>query len=223
MKVDLHVHTIHSPDSLTPCADVLRWADRRGIERLAITDHDTVAGALILSELAPERIIVGEEIRTSQGEIIGLFLEREIAPGLTPAETARRIHEQGGLVYVPHPTDRARLSSALAPQALAAISDQVDLIEVLNARVTFALDNRAAEELAYQYGLLRGAGSDAHQGYEIGSAYVETPPFADAASLKSALAQGQIGGHLSFPLVHMGSTYAKLAKGLLAIGLLGRG
>lgn len=223
MKVDLHVHTIHSPDSLTLCADVLRWADRRGVERLAITDHNTIAGAFVLRDLAPERIIVGEEIRTSQGEIIGLFLEREIAPGLTPAETARRIHEQGGLVYIPHPADRARLSSALAPQALEAISDQVDIIEVFNARVTFALDNRAAEDLAQQHGLLRGAGSDAHQGYEIGSAYVETPPFADAAGLRLALAQGQIGGHLSFPLVHMGSTCAKLAKGLLALGLLGRG
>jgi hypothetical protein len=181
---------------------------------LAITDHNTIAGALALSKLSPLPILVGEEIRTSRGEIIGLLLREEIPPDLTPARTVRLVHEQGGVVYVPHPLDRMR-RSVLDIGALMEIISEVDLIEVLNARVTFSLDNRNAEELARSHGLLRGAGSDAHQGFEIGQAYVEMPAFMDAPSFLRSLSQGQVHGRASSPLVHVGSTYAKFAKGIL--------
>lgn len=217
MKVDLHVHTRYSPDSLTTLRDVLRWAVRRGLGAIAITDHNTLAGARALAEMAPPlRIIIGEEVMTTAGEIIGLFLQEEVPAGLSPAETVAHIHMQGGLVYVPHPMDRVR-QSALGLEALIGIIGQVDLIEAFNARVTFALDNRHAQALARAYRLPQAAGSDAHQGVEIGRAYVEMPPFHDAASFLAAIRRGTVHGHISFPLVHVGSTYARLAKELLAI------
>jgi hypothetical protein len=196
--------------------DVVRWAQRRGLGALAITDHNTIAGACALCETSPIPIIVGEEIMTSAGEITGLFLTEEIPPFLSPQETVERIHGQGGLVYVPHPIDRVR-QSALGLEALLGIIEHVDVIEVLNARITYALDNRHAEAVARAYGLLQGAGSDAHQGFEIGQAYAEMPPFDDAASFAQAMVRATVHGRISSPLVHVGSTYAKVAKDLLGV------
>ncbi|MCD6519760.1 MAG: PHP domain-containing protein [Anaerolineae bacterium] len=214
MKVDLHIHTRFSNDSLTTLEDVLRWARRRGLDALAITDHNTIEGALRLAQRSPIPIIIGEEIRTRQGELIGLFLQEPIPPNLSLRETAELIHKQGGIVYVPHPLDRVR-HSAVGREALLRIISQVDAIEVLNARVTFPLDNQLARELAQRYDLPQGAGSDAHQGFEIGRAYVEMPPFEDATSFLQSLRRARLGGRLSSPLVHVGSMYAKVAKELI--------
>ena len=215
MKVDLHVHTRYSIDSLATLPDVLRWAERRGMGALAITDHDTIEGARALRQISPIPIIVGEEISTSRGEIIGLFLQEAVPPGLSPESTIGLVHQQGGLVYLPHPIDRAR-RNRLEFDSLLDVIEQADLIEVLNARVTFSLDNRLAEALARAYGLPHGAGSDAHQGFEIGRAYVEMPLFHDASSFKRSLSRSDVRGHISSPLVHVGSTYAKVAKGIMA-------
>ena len=216
MKVDLHVHTRYSPDSLTTLPEVERWASRRQLGALAILDHNTIEGAVTLARNADLPVIVGEEILTREGEIGGLFLQEAIPPGLTPAETVRLIHEQGGLVYIPHPMDRVR-QSALDFAALIAIIDQVDILEVLNARVTLMVDNRHARAVARAYHLGQGAGSDAHQGFEIGHAYVEMEPFEDAASLMKSLAAGRVSGRISSPLVHVGSTYAKVAKEIMSL------
>ena len=221
MKVDLHVHTRFSNDSLTILQDVIHWAQRRSMGALAITDHNTIEGALLLSEMSPIPIIVGEEILTRDGEVSGLFLQEAIPPHLDTQQTIDLIHEQGGLAYVPHPLDRVR-SSVLAFDTLIEIVDSVDFIEVLNARVSFPLDNRLAEALAEAHHLLRSAGSDAHQGVEIGHAYVEMPPFNDATSFLASLSQGVIHGKISSPLVHMGSTYAKMAKEIMASAPLGK-
>lgn len=215
MKVDLHVHTTHSFDSLTSLRAVLHWAKRRQLDALAITDHNTIEGAVALGKMSSIPIIVGEEIFTSRGEISGLFLHEEIPPDLSPRETVRRIHQQGGLVYVPHPMDRVRRST-IEYQALMEIIDEVDVVEALNARVTFPDDNRYAEALARDHDLPTGAGSDAHQGFEVGHVCVEMPAFADATSFLSSLAQGVLRGRISSPLVHVGSTYAKVAKTLMA-------
>ncbi len=221
IKVDLHVHTAYSKDSLTTLSDLLRWVRRRQLGAVAITDHNTIEGALALRQMSSVSIIVGEEIRTTQGEIIGLFLREEVEPDLPPAETVRCIREQGGVVYIPHPLDRLR-SSCLDFGALMEIIDQVDAIEVLNARVTFALDNRRAGEIARSCHLLRGAGSDAHQGFEIGRAYVEMPAFQDARSFLRSLSQGHVRGYISSPLVHVASAYARLAKELSAFAPFGK-
>jgi len=217
LKVDLHVHTTHSPDSLTRCEDVVLWAQRRNMGAVAITDHDSIEGALTVRKMSPIPIIVGEEVRTQHGEIIGLFLSEAISPHLTARETVCQIHGQGGLVYIPHPLDRARQGSALGFGALMEIIEFIDIIEVLNARVHFPADNACAARLAECYGLSQGAGSDAHQASEIGRAFVEMPAFTEATSFMRSLDQGQISGHASSLLVHVGSTCARLAKSLMAM------
>ncbi len=211
MKVDLHVHTCYSDDSLTPLEAIIEACHRRGIDKVAITDHNCIAGALALREMAPDLIIVGEEIKTAAGEIMGLFLKEEIPKGLSPEETIARIREQGGLVCVPHPLDQLR-RSALRRASLLAILDQVDMLEVFNSRTPLPWDNWRAEELARQRGLLRTAGSDAHTAWEIGHAYVEMPPFDGEEEFLRSLAQGRIVGRLSCPLAHLASTWAKLRK-----------
>jgi len=220
MKIDLHVHTVYSNDSLTPLRDVLRWAVRRQLGAVAITDHDTIEGACSLSRTSPVPIIVGEEILTQRGEVIGLFLQEEIPPCLSSRETVSLIHQQGGLVYVPHPLDRLR-RSAIGYEGLMEIIDEVDIIEALNARVTLGIDNQLAGALARRHGLPCGAGSDAHYGFEVGRAYVEIPALADTYGLPQAetflesLRQGEPRGRISSPLVHVGSAYAKVAKELM--------
>ena len=210
MRLDLHVHTNYSTDSWATLDEIIGAAARRGLDGLAITDHNTIDGALELRETAPFQVIVGEEVGTSEGEIIGLFLQEPIPAGLSPDETIAAIHDQGGLVYVPHPWDRLRRHSALGRSARERLIDQVDVVEVFNARVILSRDNALARELALAHGLAMGAGSDAHMAAEIGSAYVEMEAFHDVASFLAALRRGQVVGRLTSPLVHFQTALAKL-------------
>lgn len=213
-KVDLHTHTHHSKDSLTSFGAYIAACLRKGIRAVAVTDHNAIDGAFVLRELAPFPVIVGEEIKTVEGEIIGLFLERWIPPDLTPEETISRIREQGGLVYIPHPGDRLR-SSVLKRQALKRIADDIDIVEVFNARVTLPGDNESARTFAQEWGLLQGAGSDAHTTYEIGQAHVIMEPFSTREEFLDSLGRGQVVGRLSSPLIHFASMYARIRKRLL--------
>jgi predicted metal-dependent phosphoesterase TrpH len=206
MKVDFHVHTCYSKDSLTPLEEVIGACQERGIDKVAITDHNTIAGALALLEMAPDLVIVG-------GEIIAYFVEDEVPKGLPLQEAIARVREQGGIVGVPHPLDRLR-REALGRTHLLSIIEQVDLLEVFNARTIFPSDNRRALDLARERGLLASAGSDAHMACEIGHAYVEMPIFNDKDGFLRSLAQGQIVGRLTSPLIHLVSTWAKLIKRL---------
>jgi len=208
MRLDLHCHTRYSGDSLTTLDQLLQRMDRRGLDMVAITDHNTLAGALDFCAWAPDRFIAGEEIKTQRGELLALFLEEAVPPGLSLPETISRVRAQGGLVGVSHPLDRLR-SGALGREALDEIHGELDFVEVFNARMTFPADNRLAQELAAGWGLPGSAGSDAHAPFEVGRAYVEMPAFDDPASFLDSLAQGQIQGRLSSPLVHLASTYAK--------------
>jgi len=211
IKVDLHVHTCYSKDALVSLEEVIAAALRRGLGALAILDHNTIDGALALRAMAPFAVIVGEEIMTSEGEMGGLFLREVIPPGLTPAQTVMRIQEQGGLVYIPHPFDSIR-NARLRESALLAILDQVDAIEVLNARVLRSRDNERAKRFAQTHGLPGGAGSDAHSAPEIGQAYVDMEPFTDRDSFLRSLARGRVCGSLSLPHVHLFTTWAKIRK-----------
>jgi len=186
---------------------------KRGLDKVAITDHNTIAGALALREMAPDLVIVGEEIKTKVGEIIAYFLEEEVPKGLPLQEAIARVRQQGGVVGVPHPLDRLR-REALGRTHLLSIIEQVDLLEVFNARTIFPADNRRALELARRHGLLATAGSDAHISWEIGHAYVEMPAFNDKDEFLGSLAQGQIVGHLANPFIHLVSTWAKLIERL---------
>jgi len=210
IRVDLHMHTCHSVDSLMTLDEVVEAALARGLGALAITDHDEIGGALALSRTAPFPVIVGEEVDVGDGEIIGLFLQERIPPKLGPEETIARIHAQGGLVYIPHPFDSHRYP--LPEPALLSLLHEVDAIEVLNARVPVPAFNERAARFAHEHGIPCGAGSDAHTPGEIGRAYVEMEPFVDRDSFLRSLARGRIGGSESGPLVHLFSTWAKIRK-----------
>jgi len=212
IRADLHSHTFYSPDSITSPQRLVRECQRRGIDCLAVTEHNTIKGALAVQEIAPFPVIVGEEIRSSQGEILGLFLSEEVPPGLPPEETVRRITEQGGLVGIPHPFDRFR--SALDYEAMRRLAPRIHFIEVFNARTTFPGDNGRALRYARDNGLPVTAVSDAHSPWEVGRAYVEMPPFDGPDSFLAALRHGHIVGQRSNPLVHLASRWAGLRRRL---------
>jgi predicted metal-dependent phosphoesterase TrpH len=201
IRVDLHSHSEYSKDSRSTFDGIVRAVPRSGLHALALTDHDQLAGALELQEQAPFFVIPGEEIKTTHGEIIGLFLKEWIPPKLSPKETIARIREQDGVVYVPHPFDRVR-GSRISEEQLESIAGDIDVLEVFNARNALPRFNRRALEYARRKRLLMGAGSDAHTYAEYGSAYVEMPRFDDVQSFREALPEGVWHGRLSSPLVH---------------------
>ncbi|MCE5259996.1 MAG: PHP domain-containing protein [Chloroflexi bacterium] len=216
MRVDLHIHTCASPDSLSKPEQITNWAVRRGLNVLAITDHNTITMARAMAVCSELPIIIGEEISTREGELIGLFLRECVPPGESALDTAQRIHKQGGIVMLPHPYDSLR-HSALGPDITPALMDLVDIVEVLNARVIRHSENKLAEDLARHYGKLAGAGSDAHLVREVGSAYLEMPPFGGRDAFLSALAQARACGRPSSPIVHAASTLARTRKRLQGI------
>jgi predicted metal-dependent phosphoesterase TrpH len=212
IKADLHLHTIYSGDSRSRLEQIIARCNEVGINCIAVTDHNTIAGAVEMRKIAPFKVIVGEEIHTANGEVIGYFLTQEIPKGLSPAETVRRIREQGGLVAVPHPFDRLR-GSAIQRPALEAILPDIDIIEVLNARSILRRYNTMAKRFAQKHGLVASAGSDAHTPGEIGRAYVEMPDFDGRDGFLKALRQGKIMGQVSPRIVHFKSTLAKIRRG----------
>jgi len=212
MKLDLHVHTWQSRDSRSTYDEIIARAVEKGLDALAITDHNTIVGAQEMAERSPIPIIIGEEIRTPEGEIIGLFLREEVPRGLSPEETITRIKEQGGLVLIPHPFDRVRRGSALGEAVLQRVIDQVDIIEGFNARAIFPSDNVRAQAVAAKHGLPCSAGSDAHAPYEIGAAYVEMVPWSTPAEFLTNLQDARITGRLSGPRVRLSSTWAKMVR-----------
>lgn len=165
--VDLHCHTNASFDSLSRPRDVARAAAERGITHLAITDHDRVDGALDARDHAPAglTIIVGEEIKTTGGDLIGVFLDHAIPPGLTPVEAIAAVREQGGLVGIPHPFDRFRGSLARSQQ-LDELAPLVDWVEVHNSRIVLKGNERAVA-FALAHDLPGVAVSDAHTIMEV--------------------------------------------------------
>lgn len=211
-RVELHCHTRYSPDSMTSARAIIASARKRNLQRIAITDHNRIAGALEAQKLAPDMVIVGEEIMTTQGEIIAWFVQELVPKGLTPAETIRRLRTQGAVIGIPHPLDSLRKSSAMGREATLAIIGDVDALEVLNARSANMADNEQARALAQAHNKLMTAGSDAHTPGEIGRAVVVMPPFHDADSFRTSLAQSHIEGRLSGHHVHIYSTYAKIHK-----------
>lgn len=209
MKCDLHMHSYRSSDGNMSLDTIIQTCQRRGIDCIALTDHNQLGAALELQKVAPFAVIAGEEIKTTHGEITGLFLQEEIPGGMSPGATAEEIRRQGGVVYIPHPFDRVR-KSVLARDALLEIVDLVDVIEVLNARITFKRDAMAAERFAIEHGKLMGAGSDAHVRWEIGGAYVEVAEFEMGRNgFLQALSQGTIHGKLAWPGVHLASSFNK--------------
>jgi hypothetical protein len=204
---DLHCHTAHSKDCLLEPARLLEICRRRAIGRIAITDHNTIQGARAVFALDPHRVIVGEEIMTSRGELLGYFVKEEVPPGLSPEETIRILRAQGALISVSHPFDGLR-AGAWAEADLEPILALVDALEVFNARVARDGANRKAAAMARRAGLAGTAGSDAHSALEVGRAGLKLPEFADAEGLRAALSKAEVVGRRSSYLVHLISRYA---------------
>lgn len=199
VRVDLHVHTMWSGDATTTPDELRDAVAETGIDVLCVTDHSTINGAVELAASGALgcRVIVGEEVRTTAGEVIGLFLRDRLPFGMKPSDAAAAIKDQGGLVYVPHPFDPMR--HCMAEDALAALATagQVDAIEALNAKVSLTHLNERAAAFAAEHDLAAGAGSDAHEPSAIGAAYVEMPDFddGDPASFLASLRRGRVVGH----------------------------
>jgi hypothetical protein len=207
MRIEFHCHTIYSKDSLLKPEKLVRLAQDKGLDRLVVTDHNTIAGALHARELDPQRIIIGEEIMTTRGELLAAYVTAEVPPGLPPLEAIAFLRQQGAFISVSHPFDAIRNGHWELPD-LQAILPHVDAIETFNARCMSANYNTQARDFARERSILGTAGSDAHAGFEVGRASMRLPEFHDAASLKAALAQAEFDVRLSSPLVHFTSRYA---------------
>lgn len=195
VRVDMHLHTMWSGDATTTPEELVDAVAQSRIDVLCITDHGTTNGAVELADRLGCRVVVGQELRTWAGEIIGLFLRERIPYGVKPEEAAARIRDQGGLVYIPHPFDPLR--SCMKEDVLAGMVGDglVDAIEVFNAKTSLAHLNQRAVDFAAAHDLPGGAGSDAHEPSAIGAAYVEVPDFTDAASFLTSLRAGTVVGH----------------------------
>jgi predicted metal-dependent phosphoesterase TrpH len=212
IRADFHNHTHYSPDSILSPQQFVREAQRRGLNTAAITDHNTIRGALAVRQAADFPVIIGEEVRTADGEILGLFLSEDVPPHLPASETIARIKHQGGIVGVPHPFDSLR--SALREDVMLALIDQIDFIEALNARMVFSAQNDKARKFAIERGLPVSAGSDAHCSWEVGRVSVRMPRFEGPHDFIAALREGRLTGRLSTPFVHLISRYAYLRGAL---------
>ena len=211
LKADLHIHTEYSIDCATPLDKLIERCLKLGVNCIAIADHGTVEGALILKDIAPFTVIVAEEILTPDGEVMGMFLKETIPSGITVSEVISRIRAQNGLVCIPHPFDIFR-PSALGSRILEKVADQIDIVEVFNARTLPFQNQNKAMSFAEEHGLGKSAGSDAHTLPEIGNAYIEMPKFNHRDDFLNALAQGNIHGHKTNPLTHFVSLKNKIIK-----------
>jgi predicted metal-dependent phosphoesterase TrpH len=211
LRVDFHCHTLRSKDSLTDYADLLGACQRKGLDKVVVTDHNTIFGALEAQALDPGRVIVGEEIMTERGEILAAFVKEEIPRGLPPLDVIQRLREQGAFISVSHPFDQNR-NGAWKLADLEQIAPLVDAIEVFNARCLQADFNRKALDFARLHHLAGTAGSDGHAAFEIGAAHLLLPEFDDAASLRIAIQAAQVEGKLSSGFVHFVSVYARWVK-----------
>jgi predicted metal-dependent phosphoesterase TrpH len=192
--VDLHMHTDWSHDCSIPASDLLDHAEEIGLGGIAVTDHNVFGGALEALELARARdlvVIPGEEVKTDgQGEVIGLFLEEEIARGMSFADTLTAIREQGGLVYLPHPFDR--MHAIPDPATLHRHVAEIDVFEVFNARLLRDSFNDEALRFARKYRLLQGAGSDAHVLQGVGTGAVRMRRFEGAEEFLLSLRTAEV-------------------------------
>ena len=212
VRVDFHTHTVSSPDSLLEPEILIRTAIRKGIDRVVITDHNKIESAYRAKKIAPELIIIGEEIETKEGEILGAFMEEEIPPGLPPMDVISRLRDQNAFISISHPFDTMR-KGGWGKDTLLEILPLIDAIETFNARCLMPYFNWRAEAFAKSHNIPGTHGSDAHTAFEIGRGSIFLPPFEDASSLISSLNHASSPRlTLSSPLVHFTSRYASLVK-----------
>ena len=213
LHVEFHCHTIYSKDSLTPPRDLVEACRRKGIDRVIVTDHNTIAGARAAQMIDPERVIVGEEIMTTRGEILAAFVSEEIPRGLTPRETIRRLRQQGAFISVSHPFDEWR-SGHWQEEDLLEILPEVDAIEVYNSRCLLPRFNQRAQQLAEKHRLAGTVGSDAHASFELGQSLMILEPFQGPDGLRNVIRRGIPKVRPSPAWVRLISRYAVVYKKL---------
>ena len=212
LKMDLHMHTHFSHDSGAPSKSIVNRCLKAGLNHIAVTDHNSIRGALEVRDLAPFPVIVGEEIKSSGGDIIGLFLEEEVPRGLSPMDTVDAIKQQGGLVMVPHPFDRYR-PSAIKYEALRDILDHVDILEAFNAHDLLMRDNDKAAFFCREHGLVAAAVSDSHTPLELGRTYMEVPEFdGTPEGFKEALSRARLITRRANQILRLTTVYMKLRR-----------
>lgn len=187
IRVAIHLHTDYSFDSNFAPAEVVAAARAERLACIAITDHDEIDGALEARRCAGRdlEVIVGEEISTRDGHLIGLFLRERIAPGASAAETIRRIRAQGGLVLAPHPFSTLCDNSLGA--VLHSIADRIDAVEIHNAQNPLPWQDWSAARFAAERKLAAYVGADTHVRGRLAPAWQEMPPFSTPAEFLAAL------------------------------------
>jgi len=213
---DFHIHTRFSRDSILSEDKFIRVAIERGLTHVAVTNHNNVEGAVAVRDRVRElglderlTVILGEEVSTADGEVVGLFLQHTIPRGLSADETADEIHRQGGLVSIPHPFDPFRGSHIReVPLTRLAEAGKIDAVEVFNSRVTFQRHNLRAAEFAARYGLPGIACSDSHASFEVAMSTNALPLFGTADELRMVLPENRWHASRSTILVHLTTRYA---------------
>jgi predicted metal-dependent phosphoesterase TrpH len=195
VRVDCHLHTALSGDAVTTIDELAERVEQERLDVVCITDHNVTAAAVAAAERGiGARVVVGEEIRTTKGDVIGLFLTERVPYVLPLPEAISLIRAQHGLVYLPHPFDPGRSTLESASVAQLCAGGLADVVEVFNAKIEDPELNRQAALLAARYDLPGGAGSDAHDPEGIGAAYLEMPDFDGPSEFLAALRQATIAG-----------------------------
>ena len=208
---EFHCHTVYSKDSLTPPLKLVETCRRKGIDRVMVTDHNTITGAKIAQTLDPNRVIIGEEIMTTKGEILAVFVTDEIPPMLTPQETIKRLREQGAFISVSHPFDEWRRGGWKEADLLE-ITPRVDAIEIFNSRCMLPSFNQRALEFAQRHNLAGTVGSDAHTVFELGRSVLVLEPFEGPDQLRKSVCNAILQTRWSPPWFHISSRYATIRK-----------
>ena len=211
LKVEFHCHTNASKDSLTHPRDLVDMCHRKGIDRVIITDHNSIKGAKAAHALDPDLVIVGEEIMTTQGEILAAFVQEEIPKGLAPAETIQRLKDQGAFISVSHPFDAWR-EGGWQEADLLEILPHVDAIEVYNSRCMLPMFNRAARQFAERHNIPGTVGSDAHVAFELGRSLMLLHPFKGPVELRGVIRNGIPRVKWSPPWFRLTSRFASILK-----------
>ena len=213
---DFHIHTRFSRDSILTEQKFIEKAIERGLTHVCITNHNNVEGAIAVRDKVAElgltdklTVILGEEVSTADGEVVGIFLTKTIPRGLSANETADEIHRQGGLVSIPHPFDPFRGSHIReGPLRNLAEIGKIDMVEIFNCRVTLQRHNAEAAEFANRYGIPGIAASDSHSSFEVAMAFNALDPFETAEELKAALPENEWHASRSSVFIHATTRWA---------------
>ncbi len=212
MRVELHTHTSYSYDSDLSFAQIIEKCKAKKIDILGVTDHNQIEGALKLSKIAPFKVIVGQEILTQEGEIIGLFITKFIQPGQSIKNTIKEIRKQKGIVYLPHPFDNFTRKTAVKEKFLESIMPFVDVIEIHNGRTIYNKDNIKAFLLAKKHKKLMAIGSDAHTVFEFGRNFMDVEQFDSPQEFLKNLQKAKLAKARFIPWVFLITKFVRFKK-----------